>query len=137
MGTCNFNKQDNFNLYVADTETDDTDLENFFDYYDYLAFEYDFKLALNEFFYKPEENKKLIQHCDIELMSGYYSGIQLYVRENDWIELNKTEIKKVNKALKKIAKRLGMFEIAVVARFSNGETFYKKVLRKERTQTGI
>lgn len=91
-----------------------------------------------------------LKYHKIELKSGYYDGVQLFVvAEHDdegiesmdntdaWyyfdmcrskaIRAWKADKNLVNKVMKELAKELGMIEIRMVARFSNGEALYEKV----------
>lgn len=97
---------------------------------------------------KDEENKlkKPLNMHEIELKGGYYSGAQLYVKtdedmnpeelDNDdchyyWGECRsraireyRAEVKRVEKLLLNIAKRLHMARIGCAGVFSNGEAVY-------------
>ncbi len=102
-----------------------------------------------------EENAGLLFH-EISIESGYYEGLQLYVTlshaadhagfteagpeyvDNEstryYLDLCRSaairkyeaEQRKVNKILAKIGRAYGMDQLAVYARFSNGETWYTK-----------
>lgn len=86
---------------------------------------------------------------EVSIESGYYSGCQFWVEDKyddieNWddddayvqfgvdttaeaIELKEMAKKIVIKALKQAKKELGLLELKVSARFSNGETMYDKV----------
>ena len=84
----------------------------------------------------------------VSVESGYYCGVQFYVEENyykieEWdnedcrneLDMCRSEMLRKYKAagnmirreLEKARKELGMVELGIVARFSNGETLYTKV----------
>lgn len=89
---------------------------------------------------------------EISLKHGYYSGIQFYVNEKyEYEDIKKwwdnsdcksefdlcksntlrkydREFNKVNKILKRLAKKYRFENYYVSARFSNGETWYSKVI---------
>jgi hypothetical protein len=97
-------------------------------------------------------NCDLIFH-KIELKDGYYSGVQFYCETKDFDEDKdgeldidndeahyyydmcrsqarrkyKSEINKINKILKKIARNYEFDAYGISARFSNGETWYTKI----------
>ena len=127
MGTSNFCSQEDFPLYVISEDEEgwyylDEDLAQAMD-----AAEVKFKRDLR--FY------------DIELRCGYYEGAQLFVKEKNWDSVywlwddhgKQADRMKVwetafiaNKLLPFIAKYMGFHELYQVARFSNGETWYKR-----------
>lgn len=104
-----------------------------------------------------EENKNL-RFFKISVKSGYYNGLQLYVElsrdannagftdggptylENDdahyyfdmcrskCIRAYESEKRRVNKILAKIGADYDMDKLGIVARFSNGETWYTKIV---------
>lgn len=84
----------------------------------------------------------------VSIESGYYCGVQFYVEENydhleywnnedcrNELDMCRSEMLRKYKAagnmirreLNKARKELGMMELGIVARFSNGETVYTKV----------
>lgn len=68
-----------------------------------------------------------LKSFEIKVFNGYYSSFQLYVDPLvDDYKKKKAEINKVKKHLKKIAEQFGLEEIVVFAKFSNGETIYKR-----------
>lgn len=103
-----------------------------------------------------EENNRL-KFFVISIKSGYYDGAQLYVEltqdadnagftergpeylENDdahyyfnmcrskCIRAYESEKRKVNKILEKIGRAYDLDKLGIVARFSNGETWYSKI----------
>ena len=105
--------------------------------------------------YICEEMKKVaeeINSCtrfhNVTLMSGYYSGIQFYVSE-EYCDIEsmtneetneefglcrsvtlrkyKSEVNFICRELRKARENLGLMELGVVARFSNGETMYTEI----------
>lgn len=119
-------------------------------YYSYLEldqeifwedFQREFETVLKE---EKGKLKKPLNMHEIELRGGYYSGAQLYVKINEdmnpedldnddchyyWGECKsraireyRAEIKRVEKILLNVAKRLHMLRIGCVGVFSNGET---------------
>ena len=91
-------------------------------------------------------NSSLMFH-KVTVESGYYSGVQFYVtEEHDVADMDNgdtqyyfgmcrsvalrkyaTEVNRICRELRQYAKDYGMMELAVSARFSNGETWYSKV----------
>ena len=87
-------------------------------------------------------------------LSGYYSGVQLYAEETDdpnemdnyttkytydmyrsqAIRAFDREKRKIEREMRRIAKKYGMTEIYCSARFSNGECWYSKVPDKKATK---
>lgn len=92
-----------------------------------------------------EENAGLLFH-EITIKSGYYEGLQLYVETRHYVEeydnddtqyyfglcrsvarrKYAAEQRKIGKILERLGAAYGMDQLAVYARFSNGETWYKK-----------
>ena len=86
-----------------------------------------------------------LDYLDIEAIPGYYSGLQLFVKEQacnieslyyDIPEkeadgIIEQEKQKVIEIMKKVANQFGMEKLKVLARFSNGETWYKKEGEKD------
>ena len=145
MSTCNYTTQSDFDLYIYDEDLDDTLDE------DTAINDYDFSMAC-----VYEESKRLAKELskelmfhDIEIKSGYYTGIQTYVKkyyedieqlDNDdchyyfdmcrskAIRKYKAEVKRINKKLlPKFKTELGFDHIKCVGVFSNGEAVYQRV----------
>lgn len=139
MATANFWTMQNFDLYAVDDDfsDDETDPQIINDmcagFYHYV------EDALN----LDDVNDGLTFH-EISLKSGYYCGIQIYVNEKDnphnldnyetnyyfamcrsiAIRRYDAEIRKIRRWMEKTLPPLGFMKLHVVARFSNGETFY-------------
>ena len=141
MSTPNFYTQSSFPLYVYD----DSKME-WYEAQDYFN---DMEQDLNE----ANENFKFFH---ITLRSGYYSGVQLYVElteeadnagfteqgayyaDNDscryWLDMCLseakrkfgTEMRKVNKEMKKLADAWEFEQYLCIGIFSNGEAVYRK-----------
>lgn len=145
MSTCNFVTQSDFNLYIYDEDLDDT-----LDKREAVA---QYVLNMEDTFIQSEQlagelNKKLIFH-DIEIETGYYTGIQTYIKKyyEDIEQLDnedchyhfdmcrskalrkyKAEVKRINKRLlPKFKTELGFEQIKLVGVFSNGEAVYQRV----------
>ena len=138
MSAANFRTMDNFPLYAMDLE-DEYDLQETF-------------LSVSD---AVETVNDELHFHKISVISGYYSGIQLYVEEqhdpNDYdnsdcryffdmyrsqaIRRYKSEINKINRKLRRIADRYGFERLACTAVFSNGEAFYERVENTVRTRT--
>lgn len=145
MSTCNYTTQSDFNLYIYDEDLDDTLDE------DTAINDYDFSMAC-----VYEESKRLAKELskelmfhDIEIKSGYYTGIQTYVKKyyedieqldnedchyyfdmcrSKAIRKYKAEVKRINKKLlPKFKTELGFDHIKCVGVFSNGEAIYERV----------
>ena len=145
MSTCNYTTQSDFDLYIYDEDLDDTLDE------DTAINDYDFSMAC-----VYEESKRLAKELskelmfhDIEIKSGYYTGIQTYVKKyyEDFEQLDnddchyyfdmckskairkyKAEVKRINKKLlPKFKTELGFDHIKCVGVFSNGEAIYERV----------
>ena len=91
-----------------------------------------------------EDFSDTLMFHELEITSGYYDGVQIYVaeKENPYeldnedchyyfdmcrskaIRKYDTEINKINRWFEKVASQHGWRELYVVARFSNGETWY-------------
>lgn len=155
MGTCNYITQKDFDLYTVEySKPTQEEIE------DYMIetgemFDEDFD---REIFYDDtcreaerlarELSKELMFH-DIEITSGYYSGIQTYIKEyyDDIEQLDnedchyhfdmcrsiairkyKAEVNKINKKLLPLfEKELGFDHIRCIGVFSNGEAIYERV----------
>ncbi|MGN0130691.1 MAG: hypothetical protein ACI4CE_07385 [Methanomethylophilus alvi] len=107
----------------------------------------------------PEPKARPHPHPKITLESGYYTGVQFFVEEqfNGYDKMEdmdnadcqyhygecrskvlrryNTEIRKVQKAMAKIAADYGFSELICIARFSNGEAMYQRV-DHNKGQTG-
>lgn len=140
MATANFYNQKNFDLYVKAYESEDGYSEFEADiFYDDIFNGYDgFKEVMEKF------NDDLIFHS-LEFQSGYYDGVQLYVKEKEnpheldnedckyyydmcrsqAIRKYDTEINKINKWMKKVAVEYGWKKINCLGVFSNGEAIYE------------
>lgn len=154
MSTPNFQTMENFPLYVwqLDRLPEQAELEEdnmTADEYIQTAYEivYDNMVCTIENILK----KTPLQFHKIEIKDGHYTGIQLYVNdENDgygiptdhdnescrviWdmcrskaIRAYNSEINKVKRILKKIADLNGLIQIECVGIFSNGEAIYSIV----------
>lgn len=147
MSTCNFILQDGVPLYAFDDAAfHDPDTGE----YDYIAdadFTHDVAAALDAV------NLELSGYADgvdtyisIELMSGYYSGYQLYVHGLDRLEETAEEIAEyvdytpeeaaallngyidfTREELARVAAAYGFSRYKVYARFNSGETWYSRV----------
>lgn len=97
---------------------------------------------------KAKELNEYLTFYTVSVESGYYSGLQFYVDEkycdvedmdNDesnyefgmcrskMLRKYKSEGNWLRRALQKAKKEIGLMELGVVARFSNGETMYTKI----------
>ena len=102
---------------------------------------------------KLEEINHDLLFYKITLQDGHYTGVQFYCETKDFDEDKngeldidnydahyyydmcrsqarrkyKSEIKKINKLLKKLAPQYGFDAYGISARFSNGETWYTKI----------
>jgi hypothetical protein len=123
MGTSNFRRMKDFNLYILKDEVlyavkDDGEID-----YDLVD-----NILLNDIRYDMELLNESFKYYKIELLDGYYSGIQLYVEQVDEPS-NETELiqeRELMKAtLKKLADNFGFIHLRVVGTFSNGETIYE------------
>lgn len=146
MSTCNFIAQDGVPLYAFDDAV-------FYDpagEYDYIAasdFEHDVADALEAINLELSGDADGVDtYISIELMSGYYSGYQLYVRGLDRLEETAEEIAEyidytpeeaaalldgymdhARVALADVAAAFDFDQYAVFASFDNGETWYSRV----------
>ena len=138
MATGNFVTMDDFPLYVSNEEQNEADD---FEQMELCSMIQD---ELDDF------NADLL-FFKVSLKSGYYEGIQFYVEDKydfgkymeSWdnydcqyyfdmcrsvtIRKYTSEINKVNRFLKSIAKKYGFIKLEVSARFSNGEVIYTRV----------
>ena len=85
---------------------------------------------------------------EVTLESGHYCGVQFYVEEKYWkieqmdneesqeefgmcrsemLRKYKTAGNLIRRELRKAKQDLGLFELSIIAQFSNGETMYSKV----------
>lgn len=129
MGTCNFNNQSDFDLWVIDNENDD-DIDWFWD-------------DVQENFNSLVKKDELMFH-KLVLKGGYYSGAQIYVEtienpneldnedcyyhfdvcKSKAIRLYNAEIKRINKKVLPTFEQIGFYKINCVGVFSNGEAIY-------------
>ena len=125
MATANFRSMKEFDLYVLEdkylylTNEETGEL-------DYEAID---EALLDEIKFDIEKLNKSFNFYEIQLLDGYYSGVQLYVKEiyEPAIARELEEEKELMKAtLEKLANNMGFTKIKVVARFSNGEVWYEK-----------
>lgn len=148
MSTANFYTMENFPLYCIGDDAFYYEDEEGKEYYDEDEAQY-FYDNLTEIL--EGINNNLLFH-KITLKSGYYSGMQFYVEEihdtledlkkywnnedckyqfdlckSQTIRKYQSEINKINKILKKLAKEHGFNKYGVSAKFSNGEVWYTKV----------
>lgn len=146
MSTCNFILQDGVPLYAFDDAV-------FYDpagEYDYTAasdFEHDVADALEAVNLELSGDADGVDtYISVELVSGYYSGYQLYVHGLDRLEETAEEIAEyidytpeeaaalldgymdhTRAALADVAAAFGFDQYEVLARFDNGETWYSRV----------
>ena len=131
MGTSNFYLQEDFPLYGASEE--EWDFEGSWDYLDE-----EFTQAMDA---ADIKFRRILRFYDIELRGGYYEGVQLFVKEKEWDSIywlwdnhgkQADRMKSwetafiAKKLLPFIAKYMGFYEVYQAARFSNGETWYKR-----------
>lgn len=110
MATSNFISSEWHPLFVRFQADNDDDLE----LYAYLV---EKELA--------DENK-LLENYEIQIIGGYYEGVQLYVKQKHETDNIEFEKQKVLEILNRIKNEYDMIELVVVAKFSNGETIYKE-----------
>ena len=155
MSTPNFYNQRNFKLYVKSFEAMSEEEYEAEDFECYDSYEEAME-AEREFFYEDifegydgfnelmeNFNDTLVFH-KLELRSGYYDGVQLYVEEKDdpneldnddcryyydmcrsnAIRKYEAEIRKINKWMDKVATQYGWRELHCLGIFSNGEAIY-------------
>jgi hypothetical protein len=140
MATSNFHSMEKFPLWV----TDDDD----------FAGEDDWSGWSDDVQRELDPLNETLKFYSVSLKSGYYSGCQLYVTDKYEIErygideddarynlgmtveeatvAEAAEVELIKTKLKEIGEDYGMFEIMVMARASNGETFYEKVEQPEK-----
>ena len=141
MGAANFTTMDKFDLWVYEPGFCGDLPEN--------PNEYDYEFAYEDFAtsfkYLPKPNTDFF---DINLKSGRYSGVQIYVdykpdlcdpkyMDNEatryFLDLplsvakrkHEAEIKRIQKWLARLG-RIGAVKLIAVARFSNGEVWYER-----------
>ena len=159
MSTPNFYTQRNFKLYVQSFEPMSKEEYQQEEIDCYENYEHYLKCAEEEsyFFYEDifegydgfkdemeKFNNSLTFH-KIELRSGYYDGVQLYVEEKDnpheldnedckyyydmcrskAIRKYDAEVRKINKWMEKTAVMYGWRELHCLGIFSNGEAIYQ------------
>ena len=145
MSTPNFYTMENFNLYIKAYEPEE-DYDDIFYNYDEVQMFYD------DIFYGYDGFNELMENLNddltfhkLEIKGGYYSGVQIYVRElenpheldNDdcryyydicrsqAIRKYDAEIRKINKWLDKTAVDYGWKKLYCIGIFSNGEAVYE------------
>lgn len=158
MSTPNFYNQQNFKLYIKSFEAmSEEEYEEYAeDFEHYNGYEEAMEVE-RELFYEDifegydgfnelmeKFNDNLIFH-KLELRSGYYDGVQLYVEEKDdpneldnddcryyydmcrsvAIRKYEAEIHKINKWMDKVATQYGWRELHCLGIFSNGEAIYQ------------
>ena len=137
----NFRTPDGFPLFVAMPEEDDEE-------------GYGLYMLQREVEQSLEDVNCGLRFHKITVESGYYYGIQLYVEEehdpNEYdnddcqyyfdlyrsvaIRRYNSEINKINRLLRRIAKQYGFVEIYCRAVFSNGEAVYERVENTVRSR---
>lgn len=135
MSCANFKSMDNFNLFVRDYDDEE-----------YFIIR-DIEETLEGL------NDSLTFH-KITLESGYYSGLQFYVEENEnpneldnedcryyfdmfrsvAIRRYNSEINKISHLLRRLASEYDFEEVVCTARFSNGEAEYTRVNNNPRAR---
>lgn len=151
MATCNFCTMDNFDLYVIG---DEDIIKQWFEEdenvvsYEELSFAWDCWWIDNEKYGISEDIDTLndeLRWYHVELKSGYYEGVQIYV-DTEWcnigtwseedcqdeFELTKKETmcmileeqKKINAWLAEVATMYGFRKLDCLGVFSNGEAIY-------------
>lgn len=135
MSCANFKSMDNFNLFIRDYDDEE-----------YFIIR-DIEETLESL------NDSLTFH-KITLESGYYSGLQFYVEENDnpnemdnedcryyfdmfrsvAIRRYNSEINKISRLLRRLADEYDFEEVVCTARFSNGEAEYTRANNKPRAR---
>lgn len=150
MSTANFHTQKKFPLFVISDELFEYSIEDD-DENETGDVVYDEGFRADWCNYMKTRLAKLNQELtfhEVILKSGYYSGIQLYVNESYETPYNMTndecrytwdmnrsttirkydiEVRKVTKALRKLAQANSMQELNCVGIFSNGEAVYEFV----------
>lgn len=141
MSTPNFSTMDHFPLYVLDTN------EEVMEWYEVEEIYRELDKGLSDV------NYDLLFH-EIEVKSGYYTGLQFYVEEladpNDMsnedcryeydlcrsvaIRRYQSEINKICRILRKLAMENGFEEYYCAGIFSNGEAIYYPVQNTVRSR---
>ena len=144
MSAPNFRTMENFPLFAFDTTDEDGEPMEWWEINDFCSA---IEAALEDLNYDFLFHK-------ITLESGYYTGLQFYVEElSDPNELDnedcryeydlcrsvairryKSEINKINRALRKLATANGFEEYYCGGIFSNGEAIYYRVQNTQRSR---
>lgn len=147
MSTCNFIAQDGVPLYAFDDGVFYDPSTGEYDYTTASDFEHDVADALEAVNLELSGDADGVDtYISVELMSGYYSGYQLYVHGLDRLEETAEEIAgcvdytpeeaaalldgymdHARTALADVAAVFGFDQYRVLARFDNGETWYSRV----------
>lgn len=156
MSAPNFYTQRNFNLYVkcfepmSEAEYLEEELDCYDNYEDYVEcdreyFYEDIFEGYDGFKDEMEKFNNSLTFHNIELRSGYYDGVQLYVEEKDnpheldnedcryyydmcrseAIRKYDAEVRKINKWMDKTAVEYGWRKLHCLGIFSNGEAIYQ------------
>ncbi len=142
MGAANFQTMRDFSLFARDF----SDEIEYYDICDIVQSDLD------------DVNRDLLFH-KITMQSGYYTGVQFYVEaEHDLGEYDydneechyyfdccrsvayrkyQSEINKINRKLKYMAKQYGFEELVCTARFSNGAALFSRVNSRTRLYTAV
>jgi hypothetical protein len=125
MGTANFRSMKEFDLYVLEdkylylTNEDTGELD-----YDSVD-----EALLDEINWDIKKLNKSFEYYEIQLLDGYYSGVQLYVNkiyEPAMASELEKEKELMKATLEKLASNMGFIKLQVVGRFNNGEVWYEK-----------
>lgn len=142
MGAANFQTMRDFPLFARDF----SDEIEYYDICDIVQSDLD------------DVNRDLLFH-KITMQSGYYTGVQFYVEaEHDLGEYDydneechyyfdccrsvayrkyQSEINKINRKLKRMAKLYGFDELVCTGRFSNGEALFSCVTPRTRLYAAV
>ena len=142
MGAANFQTMRDFPLFARDF----SDEIEYYDICDIVQSDLDYV------------NRDLLFH-KITMQSGYYTGVQFYVEaEHDLGEYDydneechyyfdccrsvayrkyQSEINKINRKLKRMAKLYGFDEFVCTGRFSNGEALFSRVTPRTRLYAAV
>lgn len=142
MGAANFQTMRDFSLFARDF----SDEIEYYDICDIVQSDLD------------DVNRDLLFH-KITMQSGYYTGVQFYVEsEHDLGEYDydneechyyfdccrsvayrkyQSEINKINRKLKRMAKQYGFDELVCTGRFSNGEALFSRVTTRTRLYAAV
>lgn len=124
MATSNFRRMKDFDLYVLRDE----DLYELKDDGETLDYDFFRDWLIDDIKYDINLLNQSFNYYKIDLLSGYYSGMQLIVEQVDEPS-NETELNQekelINATLAKLADNFGFIKLRVVGTFSNGETIYE------------